>query len=54
VPEPELRALLRIKNELGVFVDVRYKHDVPNYMPESVMQALEDRGLARDDIDGRR
>jgi hypothetical protein len=54
VPEAELRGLLRIKKDLGVFVDVRYKHDVPNYMPESVMQALEDRGFARDDIEGSR
>ena len=52
VLEAELQAWLPPKEKLGVFTDGGFKHDVPNYMPESVMRMLEAEGFARDDVEG--
>jgi hypothetical protein len=52
VPEDRLSSWLRAKEQLSVFSERRPKHDVPNYMPGSVMKSLEETGFRREDIEG--
>ena len=52
VPEAQLSARLRTKEQLGIFREHRCNHDVPNYMPESVAQSLEEAGFSREEIEG--
>jgi hypothetical protein len=52
VPEDRLSTWLRLKDQLSVFSERRPKHDVPNYMPGSVMRSLEEAGFSRKDIEG--
>lgn len=52
VPEAELAAWVRSRERLAVFREPGFKHDVPNYMPESVMKSLEEAGFSRADIEG--
>jgi hypothetical protein len=52
VPEERLREWTPSKEQLGVFAPIRAKKDGPNYMSESVMRMLEDKGFSREDIEG--
>jgi hypothetical protein len=52
VPEEQLRGWITPKEQLSVFAPLESKLDVPNYMPESVMQMLEAEGFNRTDLDG--
>jgi hypothetical protein len=52
VPEDQLSTWLRAKEQLSVFSERHAKHDLPNYMPGSVMKSLEGAGFSREDIEG--
>ncbi len=48
VPEEQLRGWITPLEQLGVFAPIEPTNG-PNYMPESVMQILEDEGFSRED-----
>ncbi len=52
VPEDRLSTWLRAKEQLSIFTERRSKHDVPKYMPDSVMKSLEEAEFSREDIEG--
>jgi hypothetical protein len=54
VPESELATWVPAKEKLAVFCEEGFKRDIPNYMPESVMQSLEEAGFSRDELEGKR
>ena len=49
VPEKTLKEWITPKSELGVFAPIR-RRQRPNYMPESVMKMMEDRGFSREEV----
>lgn len=51
VPEEQLCGWITPKEQLAVFAPIESRSD-PNYMPESVMQMLEAKGISREDVMG--
>lgn len=54
LPEAQVRAMVREREQLAVFAPAQKKNDVPNLMPETVMEMLEQEGFTRNEIEERR
>jgi hypothetical protein len=50
VPEDTIQAWVKPKNQLGIFAPREESHQKPNYLAESIVKALEERGFRRDEL----
>jgi hypothetical protein len=50
VSEEKIRSWISSREELGVFAPIVSSENKPNYIAESVVKALEERGFSRDEL----